>query len=103
MGINFVIFDRREKLKGRKPTPTTTHPNKKSLHKQFSELLVQIVLPFSFTLNRRHAETVWADCLPKLLSVGFIGVGGFSGVGFFIFWKPQNQEKRHINISNFVW
>ena len=45
---------------------------------------MQIVLPFSSKLKRRHAETVWANCLLKLFSVGFIGVGGF--LGWVVFW-----------------
>ena len=44
---------------------------------------MQTVFPLSFELNRRHAERVWENCLRKLLSVGFIGVGHFLGVGFF--------------------
>ena len=43
---------------------------------------MQIVLPLALKLNRRHAETVWANCLSKLFSVGFIGVGGFFWGGF---------------------
>ena len=79
-------------IKGDKPTPKTTHPiphltssythpNKKSLRKQFSGLFVQTVLSFFFffKLSKRYAERVWANCLPKLFSVGFIGVGGFWG------------------------
>ena len=60
---------------------------------------MQIVLPFPFKLKRRHAETVWANCLPMLFSIGFIGVGGFFlGVGFFPFKKsadasPQKSAK----------
>ena len=61
------------------PPPKKTHPNKKSLRKQFSGLFVQTVLPLSFKLNKRHAERVWANCLHKLFSVEFIGVGGFLG------------------------
>ena len=62
--------------------PKTTHPNKKSLRKQFSELFVQIVLPLSFQLNRRHAERVSANCLRKLFSVG-LWDGWYFEVGFF--------------------
>ena len=67
-------------FQGRKTHPKkTTHPNEKSLRKQFPGLFVRIVLPLSFKLNKRYAERVWANCLPKLFSVGFIGVGGFLG------------------------
>ena len=76
---NLVAPKRCDSFKGEKPTPKTTHPNKKSLRKQFSGLFVQTVLPLSFKLNKRYAERVWANCLPKLFSVGFIGVGGFLG------------------------
>ena len=48
-----------------------THPDEKSLLKQFSELFVQTLIPPAFKLNRRHAERVWEDFLPKLFSVGF--------------------------------
>ena len=40
---------------------------------------MQTVLPLSFKLSKRYAEIVWANCLPKLFSVGFIGVGSFLG------------------------
>ena len=63
--------------------PHLRHPNnEKNLPKQFSELFAQTVITPSFKLNRRHAERVWANCLPKLFSVGFIGVGGFFWGGF---------------------
>ena len=52
------------------------------LSKQFLGLFVQTVLPPSSKLNKRHAERVWANCLRKLFSIGFIGAGGFFGVGF---------------------
>ena len=74
----------RRYFKGRKPTPKTTHPNRKSLRKQFSELFVQLILPLSFEFNRRDAERVWANCLRKLVSFGFIGVGGFLGWASFL-------------------
>ena len=79
-------------LKRRKSTPKTTHPNKKSLRKQFSGLFVQTVLPLSFQLNKRHAERVWANCLRKLFSVGFIGVGGFLG-WLFLPWFSTAQMR----------
>ena len=69
-------------FKGEKPTPKNTHPNKKSLRNQFSGLFVQTVLPLSFKFNKRHAERVWANCLHKLFSVEFIGVGVFGGWAF---------------------
>ena len=57
------------------PLPRKTHPNKNNLRKQFSGLFVQTVRPLSFKLNKRHAERAWVNCLRKLFSVGFIGVG----------------------------
>ena len=64
------------------PPPKTTHPNKKSLRKQFSELFVQIGLRLE--LNRKYAERVWANCLHQLFSAGFIGVGGL--LGWVVYW-----------------
>ena len=49
-----------------------------------------IVHPLSFRLNKRHAERVWANCLRKLFSVGFIGVGGFFG-WICLPWKNQRK------------
>ena len=40
---------------------------------------METVLPLSFQLNKRHAERVWANCLPELFAVGFLGVGVFGG------------------------
>ena len=76
--------------------PKTTHPNKKSLRKQFSGLFVQTVLPLSFKSNKRHAERVWANCLPKLFSVGFIGVGGFLGWIFLPQAYSARGRSRHL-------
>ena len=70
------------RIKNASQLSLNTHPNKKSLRKQFSELFVQTVLPLPFKLNKRHAERVWANCLCELFSVGFIGVGGFLGWAF---------------------
>ena len=69
-------------FKGRKPTPKTTHPNKKNLRKQFSGLFVQIALPLSFSLKRGTSERVWqtvcADCFQSgLLGWVVLGVGFF--------------------------
>ena len=71
--------DQSSRSREKNPPQKTTHPNKKSLRKQFSGLLVQTVLPLSLKLNKRHPERVWANCLRKLFSVEFIGVGGFLG------------------------
>ena len=84
-----------KKFKGKQPTPKTTHPNKKSLRKQFSGLFVQTVLSISSKLNKRHAERVWANCLRRLFSVGFIGVGGFWGWVFSLEkWGCSNDSPR---------
>ena len=40
---------------------------------------MQILLPVSLKLDRRHAERVWANCLRKLFPVGFVGVGILCG------------------------
>ena len=80
---SLAICDSKSLRFGSLSTQKTTHPNKTSLRKQFSGLLVQTVLPLSLKLNKRHAERVWANCSRKLFSVRFIGVGGFWGVGLF--------------------
>ena len=58
-------------FKEEKPTPKTTHPNKKSLRKQFS-----------------------GHCLHKPFSVEFIGVGGFLGWVFL----PCQAFSRHASV-----
>ena len=85
-------------FKGEKPTPKTTHPNKKSLRKQFSGLFLQTVLPLSFKLNKRHAERVWANCLRKLFSIEFNGVDGFlwAFLPWFFFHSPWRPLKRGV-------
>ena len=57
----------RLQFKGKKPTPKTTHPNKKSLRKSFSELFVQIVLPLSFKqeARRKTCESSLRVCLAQ--------------------------------------
>ena len=94
---------RERKIKGRKPTPKTTHPNKKSLRKQFSGLFVQTVLPLSFKLNKRHAERVWANCLRKLVSAGFIGVGGFLGWVFLPLKKAHKLREEKGTQTQTFW
>ena len=63
-------------------------PRKNGLTSLFKEVRVFKVIfgvvrahcpPSFLEINRRHAERVWAYCLRKLFSVGFIGVGGFGG------------------------
>ena len=58
--------DFRESNRVGKPTPKTTHPNKKSLRKQFSELFVHTVLPLSLnwtgSAQKEFGQTVCANC-----------------------------------------
>ena len=86
----------RERIKAEKPTPKNTHPNKKSLRKQFSGLFVQTVLPLSFKLSKRHAERVWANCLHKLFSIECIGVGVFFCGGFLSLERMQNNLRVRV-------
>ena len=62
-------------LKGRRPTPKNTHPNKNSLHKQFAQTLL-----FVFCLFSREKGGQFAQIVPKLfVQTVFIWVGGFLG------------------------
>ena len=57
------------------PTPPPPKKKNKGFCKQFSEL--SSLFPLHET--GRHEETVWANCLRRLFSVRFIGVGVFRG------------------------
>ena len=68
---------------GRKTHPQKPPtPIKRVYVSSFRDCSCKTVLPLSFELNKRYAERVWANCLPKLFSIGFVGVVFFGG-GFF--------------------
>ena len=66
-------------IKGRRPTQKTTHPKKKSLHKQFAQTLLSVFCLF----KREKGDSLYKlsrNCLRKLfVQTLFIWVGVFLG------------------------
>ena len=73
-------------FKGRRPTQKTTHPNKKSLHKQFAQTLSTCFV----LILKRKGGTVCTNC-PEIVcaNCAFIWVGGF------LLWVSPAWQLKH--------
>ena len=74
-------------LKEGKHTTKATHPIKRlsvngAVRENWPPSFLYIKQEAPFTLNRRHAETIWANCLRKPFRLGLLG-WVVLGVGFF--------------------